>query len=243
MNPSLIPAKWPAPTSVHAYTTTRMGGNSSAPYHSFNLAQHVGDNKQTVEHNRQQLQQQLGLPQAPAWLQQIHGNTAVCIDHSYHSQADASYSQQAKQVCVVLTADCLPLLVCNQQGTEIAAIHAGWRGLANQIITKTIQQLQSSPTQLMVCLGPAISQGYFEVGIEVYQTFIQQQPESIVAFKSNRPQHWLADMYVIAKQQLQQLGIQQIYGGEYCTYSQADLFYSYRREPSTGRMASLIWMD
>ncbi len=241
----LISPQWPAPTRVHAYTTTRRGGSSLPPYDQFNLADHVGDDPAAVTANRLKLQTQLQLPSEPFWLQQVHGTTVVSTYHDGITPhcADATYTTQARQVCVVLTADCLPVLFCNRSGTCVAAVHAGWRGLAAGILEETLHQFPESPQNILVWLGPAIGPTAFEVGEEVRNTFISDRPSAIAAFTPNRPGHWLANLYLLARQQLADRGIMTVYGGDFCTYTDNQRFYSYRRDRNTGRMASLIWFD
>ena len=241
--PYWIDADWPAPNTILAGVTTRSGGYSQGIYSSFNLAQHVGDEATTVERNRLYLQQYLGLPSSPYWLNQTHSTQVLRLDHNPTSRnADASITQQSNIACVVLTADCLPILICNQAGTEIAAIHAGWRGLAQGIIENTIRALSSEPDELLIWLGPAISQAAFEIDEEVRQAFVTSNAKASYAFENSTLHKYHADLYLLARQRLMQLGIQLIYGGNFCTYRQNDLFYSYRRQTRTGRMASLIML-
>jgi YfiH family protein len=235
---------------VHAWSTTRLQGVSDAPYQGLNLALHVGDSADAVQHNRQLLTQVLALPQSPLWLDQVHGYQVVNaaewagVDESEHClQADAAYSPQAGDVCVVMTADCLPLLMCNRRGDRVAAVHAGWRGLAAGVIESTLTALQQPATELLVWLGPAIGPSAFEVGEEVRQVFIAEDAGAAAAFQQNRPGHYLADIYSLARRRLQACGVHAIYGGDYCTFDDADHFYSYRRDGKTGRQASLIWFD
>ena len=253
----LVP-DWPAPINVRACCTTRQGGVSLAPYDSFNLGDHVGDDAGAVQANRAYLQQVLQLPQAPAWLQQVHGTTLLRLPQQREgvAQADASVTNQAGYVCAVLTADCLPLLFCDRQGTTVAAAHAGWRGLAAGVIEATVAGLQVAPQELLVWLGPAIGPAAFEVGEDVRQAFIMHDAQAAAAFVENETVvkdvinthtaaesgRWLADIYILARQRLQRLGITDIYGGGLCTYADARRFYSYRRDYTTGRMASLIWL-
>ena len=238
-----IQPNWPAPPWVKAYTTLRSGGVSTAPYHDFNLAMDIGDPPKHVEQNRLILQEKLQLPAEPIWIKQIHSDTVITasVENKY-KQADASFSKEQDQVCTVLTADCLPILLCNRQGTFVAAIHAGWRGLNKGIIEKTVVAIQSEPDEILAWLGPAISQKHFEVGEEVRSSFIQQDPTAESAFIPSESGRWLGDLYALARLQLKKLGITAIYGGEYCTFIDKDKFYSYRRDAQkTGRMASLIW--
>lgn len=245
MSSCFIRADWPAPTHIIAGCSTRLGGFSQPPFDSLNLATHVGDNALLVDKNRQQLFEFLNMPPQILWLQQVHG-TEVCSadDNSTDSAcADAIISQQAQRVCLVLTADCLPLLVCNTSGSCVAAIHAGWRGLLNGIIEKTIKKCHCDPASLLVWMGPAISAQVYEVGDEIRTAFIQQNAIAEQAFTVSRPQHWLMDLILLASQRLHHIGVTAIYGGEFCSYREHNKFFSYRRDGTTGRMASLIWIN
>ncbi len=242
---NVILPDWPVPSHIRALTTTRIGGVSSGAYTSLNLATHVADQPAAVLSNRRRLRTQLHLPSEPCWLQQVHGTTVVTADHYLQPPpADAVYSMQADTVCAILTADCLPLLICDQQGTQIAAIHAGWRGLAAGIIAQTLAKFSQPMHNLLVWLGPAIGPRAFEVGHEVYTRFVSNHKDFAQAFMpSLRPTHWYAEIYRLATLALGKQGVTQIYGGSHCTYSEPNLFYSYRRDgEKTGRMASLIWM-
>ncbi|MEZ5672916.1 MAG: peptidoglycan editing factor PgeF [Thiotrichaceae bacterium] len=239
-----ITPNWNAPLNVHAVTTTRYGGYSTAPYDSCNLALHVGDLPEIVAKNRALLRAELHLPSEPIWLQQVHGiETVPAIVANHNRCADASYSNQPGQVCVIMTADCLPVLFCDKAGTRVAAAHAGWRGLVAGILEQTARTLNLPMDEILVWLGPGIGAQAFEVGDEVRDIFIAQLPESSQAFIPSRPQHWFADLYLLARQRLQQLGIQAIFGGNFCTYTESARFYSYRRDQVTGRMATLIWLE
>jgi len=240
----LILPEWTAPKNIRAYTTTRRGGYSQFPYDSLNLADHVGDVAETVAKNRALLQRELALPNEPIWLQQVHGIEAVAATVENKNRcADAVYTDQVGKVCVVLTADCLPVLFCDKAGTKVAAAHAGWRGLAAGVLEQTVTALACPPQEILAWLGPAIGAQAFEVGEEVRETFIAQLPQAAQAFTPTRSHHWFADLYLLARQRLQHLGIQEIFGGNECTYRDADRFYSYRRDKATGRMATLIWLD
>jgi polyphenol oxidase len=235
---------WPAPSNVNACTTLRFDGNSQGPYASFNLGRAVDDWEAIIK-NRQQLMSELKLPREPLWLKQVHGTTAILADVNTPkgTEADASFTHIPGIVCTVLTADCLPLLFCNLAGTQVAAIHAGWRGLAAGIIEATVHKLQQPSSQWLVWLGPAIGPNVFEVGDEVRTQFTDRDPAAQVAFKTSPNGKWLADIFLLAKQRLKKCGINQIYGGEFCTYSDPNRFYSYRRDQEkTGGMASLIWL-
>jgi len=236
---------WPAPDNVHALTTTRQIGRSLAPYHSLNLGSHVSDDINHVLENRAIVVQSEGLPTEPIWLNQTHSTNVIDTNNYQSNDADASYSQQKNVVSAVLTADCLPVLFCSLQGNEIAAAHAGWRGLCHGILGNTISHFKCQPAQIMAWLGPAIGPQKFEVGAEVKAQFEAYDSNASHAFQliNITQQKYLADLYLLARQRLSKLGLTHIYGGDYCTYSQSELFYSYRRQPQTGRMASLIWFE
>jgi hypothetical protein len=235
---------WPIPSSVSAISTTRELGYSHAPFHQFNLATHVNDEYDSVQKNRQLLIEQASLPESPRWLIQTHSNSSIQSDNWHENiEGDACYSNQPNHVCVIMTADCLPLLICNRKGTEVAAIHAGWRGLANGIIANTLNKFSDKPTELLVWLGPAIGPKAFEVGQDVFDIFTQRDPQSALAFEPTDADHYLADIYLLAKQQLSEFGITEVYGGERCTFNEPDRFFSYRRDGETGRMASMIWLN
>ena len=240
---NLIQPDWPAPNNIKAVITTRSSGVSEAKYSSFNLATHVNDDLQHVLKNRTLLKQNLKLPAEPVWLEQVHGAHVLDANKFSSNQADASFSNNINQVCAVMTADCLPVLICNRQGTKVAAAHAGWRGLQAGVIESTIDALQEDPGNCLLWLGPAIGPQAFEVGDEVRQAFVNEIPATAVAFVATRPGHWLADIYQLARIRLQKKGVNQIYGGGLCTFTDASRFYSYRRDGETGRMASLIWRE
>lgn len=240
----LIKPTWAAPSHVFACTTTRHDGVSTGPYASLNLALHVGDDKEHVLQNRESLKKYLSLPNEPVWLNQTHSTNVLAAENYVAGEpADATYTRQAGIVCAVLTADCLPVLICNTHGTEVAAIHAGWRGLASGVIENTIAQLKSDPSDLMAWLGPAIGPTVFEVGEEVRQAFMEQDPQAQIAFIPSPSKRWLANIYQLATLRLTALGLSHISGGIYCTNTQPEFFYSYRREPKSGRMASIIWFN
>lgn len=240
-----ITPEWPAPSHIKAYTTLRSGGVSKPPFDQFNLATHVGDNEAHVLQNRKILKETLGLPADPIWIEQTHSTIAInAHPDNRECEADASFSNELNQVCVVLTADCLPILLCNKKGTYIAAIHAGWRGLANGIIESTLIELNLPNEEWLAWLGPAIGPANFEVGDEVRSQFLLRHPEALYAFTPSSNGRWLANLYALAKLSLLKQGIESIYGGQFCTYSDSKRFYSYRRDGTqTGRMASLIWID
>jgi len=237
-----IEVDWPAPSHVKTFISSRKGGVSEAPFNGFNLGDHVGDDPLAVNANRALLSQ--FLPQAPIWLQQVHGIEVVeAREENVGAAADASYSQQSGQVCTVLTADCLPVLFCDQQGTQVAAAHAGWRGLLDGILEVTVNTF-SDRSSLMAYLGPAIGPNAFEVGPEVKEAFCRKDKEFICAFKpSQNPEKWMANLYQLARMTLAAQGVEHVYGGEACTYSEASEYFSYRRDGQTGRMASCIWLE
>lgn len=233
---------WDAPKGVRALCTTRRGGVSQGPWSSLNLAGHVKDEPDHVEQNRQLLAQQCRLPAQPLWLNQVHQNQVVGPEQPQSCRADARYTDAENQVCAVLTADCLPLLICDRSGSQVAAVHAGWRGLASGVIEQTLSRFTGPVDELLVWLGPAIGPEVFEVGTQVYEQFMSLDQTAGAAFREHGPGHWLMDIYLLARQRLEGLGVKEISGGDYCTYSDPDRFFSYRREPVTGRMASLIWL-
>ena len=233
---------WPAPANIHAATTLRSGGVSCGAYAGLNPAIHVGDDASLVKQNRQLIKELLGLPGEPVWLEQINSNRAVqAVKTGYLQQADASYTAESGVVCAVMTADCLPLLVCAVDGSQVAAIHAGWRGLLAGVIGNTLAAMQNN--NLLVWLGPAIGADCFEVGAEVRDAFLEKSAAFAAAFKQQGNGKWLADIYQLARIDLAMLGIDKVYGGGFCTVTEHERFYSYRRDKQTGRMATLIWRD
>jgi hypothetical protein len=243
MTDSLIRPDWPAPDNVVAFSSTRCGGVSYPPYDSLNLGDHVGDNPDNIAHNRQHLIASAKLPAMPLWLRQTHSTIVVnSQDWQPDIEADALISTEKNLVCAVMTADCLPVLLCDRSGSEVAAIHAGWRGLCDGIIEQSVAALSGSAEGYLAWLGPAIGPDKFEVGEEVRSAFITHSADADKAFKALHPGFYLADIYQLARQRLQAVGINQIYGGNGCTVSQPEKFFSYRRDGVTGRMASLIWL-
>ncbi len=239
----MIYPDWPAAENVKAVITTRTGGVSGGPYQSLNLADHVGDVPWAVQQNRSLVQRQLKLPRRVLWLDQVHGDRVVDASTAHERpSADASFTDQADLVCAVLTADCLPVLFCDRAGKRVAAAHAGWRGLAAGILENTVRALDTEPGQLLVWLGPAIGPLAFEVGADVRHTFVEQHAEAASAFVRQRPGHWLADLYQLARLRLLASGVTAVHGGRFCTFTERESFYSYRRDGVTGRMASLIWL-
>lgn len=232
---------WPAPPNVKALQTTRKGGISLAPYDSLNLGSHVGDNPLVVARNRMLLEPLL--PCEPVWLNQVHGVKVADAGHAgCLPQADASVSMHRGAVCAVMTADCLPILLCDDKGSVVGAAHAGWRGLCDGVIEATVRDMKVPAATLMAWLGPAIGPAAFEVGEEVRAAFIAKQPAAAAAFLPAKNGKWYANIYELARLRLQALGINRIFGGDLCTYNDTERFYSYRRNGVTGRMASLIWL-
>lgn len=238
----MITPDWNVPQHIKAFTTTRENGVSQAPYDFNNLGAHVGDNVEHVMLNRARLNHQL--PSPPLWLNQCH--TTEVVEHSLASAgsitADASYSHESEQVCCVMTADCLPVLITNKLGTQVAAVHAGWRGLCDGIIENTLSTFSGSNDELVVWLGPAIGPNAFEVGSDVMEQFVAVNSDDQCCF-TVRDDRYLADIYQLARNRLRRAGVCDITGGDYCTVTQSSLFFSYRRDGQTGRMASLIWIE
>lgn len=244
MNPSLIFPDWPASLSVRAAVTTRAGGVSQGRYASFNLGEHVGDDPPAVAANRARLRAALGLKQEPAWLRQVHGTRVVRLPvDEAQPEADAAWTDTPGVICAVLAADCLPVLLCARDGRAVAAIHAGWRGLAAGVIEQTIAALPVAPAQLLAWLGPAIGPASFEVGAEVRAAFLAPDPDCGACFEQSRASKWLADLYALAGRRLRRAGVRRVSGGGFCTHADAGRFYSHRREGVTGRMATLIWIE
>lgn len=234
-------ADWPAPASIRAITTRRRsGGFSEAPYDRNNLGLHVGDNPNHVLRNRGELITSLQLPGEPAWLDQTHSTTCVVIEETHNRRADAAITRDKRQVLAIMTADCLPILLCNREGTEIAAIHAGWRGLVNGIVEQTVETMHSQPKDLMAWIGPGICASCYEVGDDMREQFQNRYDFSLPAFQK-KDSKWLADLPSLAALILENVSIPSIYKSNICTFEQKNDFYSYRREAQTGRMATLIW--
>lgn len=237
---------WPAPVHVKALTTTRNGGCSVGPYASFNLSSLVGDEPGSVKNNWTLLRDTLKLPAEPLWLTQVHGNRVIdAFDAGPGVEADGCVTGTSGVVCAVLSADCLPVFLCDRRSARIGVLHAGWRGLAAGVIEEGLRKIQIPPANLLAWLGPAIGPSAYEVGDDVRQIFISQDKEMTGSFTSvpNRPGYWLADLYAIARRRLRSQGVHAIHGGLRCTLRERNLFYSHRRDGVCGRMASLIWLD
>jgi len=242
-----IEPQWPAPPRVRAIATLRTGGVSTGRFASLNLAQHVGDDRAAVAHNRRLLRSWLGLEAEPLWLDQVHGTRVVeaaggPAGPAVAPAADASFTRAPGRACVVMTADCLPVLFCNRAGTCVAAAHAGWRGLAQGILDSTLAALGEPAESLIAWLGPAIEQEAFEVGPEVRERFLARDPLHAGAFRANPRGRWQADLYALARRELVRAGVRAIHGGGFATYGDRARFFSYRRDGQTGRMAALVWL-
>ncbi|MFO7788451.1 MAG: peptidoglycan editing factor PgeF [Halospina sp.] len=237
---------WPAPAGVRSLVTTRRGGSSGGPWHSFNLGFHVNDDPAVVRATRAKLARISGLaPGAFHWLEQVHGNRVVRVPAVEQTPvADAAWTDRRGQACVVMTADCLPVLFCDDRATRVAVAHAGWRGLAAGVLESALGVFPD-PSRVLAYLGPAIGSSAFEVGDEVRATFTAEDPEAGLHFYAASPlgETWYADLYGLARQRLETAGVNRVFGGSACTFSNEADFFSYRRDGTTGRMASLIWLD
>ena len=244
---NFIEPDWPAPANVLAMTTLRSGGSSSGPYASLNLADHVEDDSVSVAANRAALERRLPAGCRLQWLEQVHGNRVINAGAAGTSCADASWSRDCGQACVVMTADCLPVLFCSRSGEVVAAAHAGWRGLLAGVLENTVAAMGARPADILAWLGPAIGPAAFEVGPEVRAAFLADAggdqiaaiEASFVPSRQNQG-HYLADLYALARVRLGALTKSNIFGGDYCTYADSARFFSYRRDGRTGRMASII---
>jgi YfiH family protein len=241
----LLRPDWPAPASVRAFVTTRdMPGNSRPPYDAFNLGLRSGEDEAVVRANRDLLTRAFGLPAMPHWLRQVHGRDVAVFDASSDAAeerpADAAITRSAGVVLAILTADCMPVLLCAANGSEVAAVHAGWRGLAGGAIEACIGSMQTRPANLLAWLGPAIGAASYEVGDEVREAFVACDRAADVAFVTTRPGHWRCDLYTLARRRLAALGVGAVYGGGFDVFTDAR-FYSYRRDGArSGRFAALI---
>lgn len=238
---------WPAPPAVRAVVTTRQGpGVSAGPFDRLNLGSRSGDAVDTVQANRGGLQQALALPAAPRWLRQVHGTTVAQLGplpSADEPLADAAVSHLPGTVLAILTADCLPVLFCSADGREIAAAHAGWRGLSNGILEETLTALRAARKNILAWLGPCIGAPSYEVGEEVRTAFVEFDPAAASCFAATRPGHWLCDLAALARLRLRTAGISRVYGGGFDTFTDSR-FYSYRRDGErSGRFGSLIWLE
>ena len=243
MSDSFLTPDWPVPAGVRAAFTLRSGGVSLAPYDSLNLGRHVGDAPEAVAVNRRRIGEQLGLPQEPSWLEQVHGVAVADLDAATRIlRADAAVTHSVGRVCVVQVADCLPVLLAATHGTAVGAAHCGWRGLAGGVLEAAVAGLQVPPGELCAWLGPAIGPGAFEVGEEVRAAFVAHDARAAGAFAANARGRLQCDLYELARQRLTGLGVQRIFGGGLCTYSDRARFFSFRRDGRCGRMAALVWL-
>jgi len=235
---------WPAPASVQAAVTLRAaGGASQGEYSDFNLASHVDDDPVAVNANRSRLVEQLGLPEAPCWLEQVHGHEVVHLDDPEHTRCgDAAVTGSVGRVATVLTADCLPVLVADRAGTRVGVAHCGWRGLASGVIGATVAAMGVPAGELMAWLGPGISQGAYEVDATVRDVFLELDPDHEGCFLENARRRWQANLYALARRLLAASGVEAVFGGGFCTYYDHRRFFSYRRQGPCGRMATLIWL-
>lgn len=237
-----IVPEWPVPARVRALITTRNGGRGSGPYASMNLGQRVDDDPAVVAANRGLLQH--FLPAEPKWLNQVHGTGVVDAESVGEPvAADASVATTPGCVSAIMVADCLPVLFAERSGGVVAAAHAGWRGLAAGILENTVQALDVKPQDVLAYLGPAIGPAAFEVGNEVREAFMAVDPGAGYAFRPHKPDKWLADLFILARQRLVRAGVSNVYGGGQCTYSNPARFFSHRRDKVSGRMAALIWLE
>jgi YfiH family protein len=240
----IIKPNWPAPKNIVAFTTTRSGGVSQDACASLNLGNRNADSAENIAANRKILRTEMQLPNEPYWINQTHSTIAIEIAHEYKiTEADASFTIEKNCICVVNTADCLPLLVCDRDGAAVAAIHAGWRGLLDGVIENTLELFPQAVDKILVWLGPAIGSEVYEVGDEVRAQFIEHDPQAELAFKPSPNDRFLMNIYLLARQRLAKKNITAIYGGDFCTYTQSDQFFSHRRDSKTGRQASLIYFS
>jgi YfiH family protein len=245
-------AQWPAPARVRAFTTLRHGaGASLPPFDTFNLGARCGDQAATVQRNRAELVERFALPSPPRWLQQVHGTEVVRFPAAAPLKpggdpepvADASVTSTPGVVLAILTADCLPVLFAHEDGSEIGAAHAGWRGLAGGALENTVAAMGSPVERLIAWLGPAAGPQAYEIGEEVFDAFVSRHALAGSAFTATRPGHWRVDLYALARQRLNALGIGRVHGGDRCTISDPENFFSHRRDARTGRMATVVWMQ
>jgi YfiH family protein len=237
---------WPAPPEVRALSTQRRGGVSGVPFESLNLGAHVGDSAEAVGENRRRLGTAARLPAEPVWLSQQHGTNVLDLDGARDdapARADASFTRRPGRVCAILTADCMPVLLASDSGAGVAAAHAGWRGLAAGVIEATVRALALPPQSLLVWLGPGIGPAHFEIGPEVREELLRSDPQAEAAFERNGRGRYTADLAALARRRLERLGIARIYGGDACTYTAPENYFSYRRDGRTGRQATLIWLE
>jgi len=238
-----IQPNWNSPPGIQACCTTRRGGVSTAPFDSLNLALHVGDDAERVAQNRKLLRRQLRLPTEPCWINQTHGTHTVTLEQDVTRDADAAVTRVPGTIAVVMIADCLPILLCNQDGSEVGAVHAGWRGLQAGVVQSALATMNSPNQRVMAWIGPGISQACFEVGDEVRAAFADSMQDAQSCFSAHREGHWLCDLAGLAERVLKAQGVDEVFRDSHCSYRDADRLYSYRRVATTGRMAALIWIN
>lgn len=248
MTAAWLDAQWPVQRTVHAFTTLRHGlGVSQAPFDHLNLGLRAGDDAEAVERNRALLAEHAHLPAPPCWLRQVHGVAVARFDAptAIEAEADASVTATPGTVLAILTADCMPVLFCADDGSEVAAAHAGWRGLAGGVLENTLAAMRTAPDRVQVWMGPAAGPQAYEIGEEVHDAFVAHDAAAVTAFEPTRPGHWRVDLYALARRRLQAAGVDatRIHGGGLCTISDPQRFFSHRRDQRTGRMASLIWIE
>ncbi|MBS0515999.1 MAG: peptidoglycan editing factor PgeF [Proteobacteria bacterium] len=242
----LVP-DWPALPRVRALTTTRqMAGASRPPFDKFNLGSNSGDDPASVAANRAALRALLDLPGEPHWLRQVHGTNVMRLDAQAgegEPQADAAVTSTPGLVLAILTADCLPVVVAARDGSEVAVAHAGWKGLAAGMLEATVASMRTACARCVAWLGPAAGPTAYEIGLEVRNAFLAHDRGADTAFVPTRPGHWRVDLYALARQRLADAGIRDVFGGDRCTISEPQMFFSYRRDQRTGRMATLAWIE
>jgi YfiH family protein len=239
----VITPDWPAPPGVRSAFTLRSGGVSVAPYDSLNVGAGIGDSPEAIAENRRRVRETLGLPSEPVWLEQVHGTDVVELGSTAAPTGDASVARGAGYVCAIRVADCMPVLFAAGDGSAVAAAHAGWRGLAGGVLEATVRRLGLPASQLIAWMGPAIGPAHFEVGDEVRAAFTATDLDAAPAFVANARGRWQCDLYALARRRLTAIGISGIYGGGWCTFAEAERFFSYRRSGQCGRMAALIWTE
>jgi len=243
---AVIEADWAAPPSIQALTTTRTGGSSKAPFDTLNIGDHVDDDPRDVARNRKYVKKELKLPSKPIWLNQVHGARVAEVAKDTSGTiptADAAVTRDRGCVLAVMTADCLPVILCSPEHSVVAAVHGGWRSLAADILQNTVTAMDCPPSSIHAWLGPAIGPDKFAVGDDVFNAFVAKDWQMADCFKTTDQQKFMADLYAIARRSLSTLGVEYISGGSHCTYTESDTFYSYRREAKTGRMVTLTWME
>ncbi|QDA56835.1 peptidoglycan editing factor PgeF [Thermomonas aquatica] len=239
-----LDADWPAPPGVRALTTTRHGlGVSGPPFDTFNLGLRSGDEADAALENRRQLRAALALPSAPRWLQQVHGIGVAVEPGNDEPEADAAVTSRAGTVLAILTADCLPVVFAAKDGSEVAAAHAGWRGLADGVLEATVAAMQAPANGIVAWFGPAAGPDAYEIGSEVFEAFVSRDAAAAAAFAPTRPGHWKVDLYALARQRLAAVGVADVHGGGLCTISDPARFFSHRRDRRSGRIATLAWIE